>query len=151
MIERLHCFTLVICFLAETPYRTKLWVLSYQPKYSHSIRLQEPTSYKLIISFHLVRYRYRCDQKYHRNPLIYPILVGYILGAYILEENHFNLQSVKLINFLSFFPDFAITSSHKQYQKHLFDKKVTKINCNGVFPRLPEVSKMQIFKSIVHH
>ena len=137
MIERLHCFTLVICFLAETPYRTKLWVLSYQPKYSHSIRLQEPTSYKLIISFHLVRYRYRCDQKYRRNPLTYPIQVGYILGAYILEENHFNLQSVKLINFLSFFPDFVITSSHKQYQKHLFDKKSNKNKLQWRFSRTP--------------
>ena len=38
------------------------------------------------------------------------ILVGYIRGAYILEEKHLNWQSVKLITFL-FFPDFVLTSS----------------------------------------
>ena len=31
--------------------------------------------------------------------------------AYIREEKHFNLQSVKLIHYL--FPDFVTTSSHK--------------------------------------
>ena len=54
-----------------------------------------------------------------------PIWVAHIRGAYIQEEKHTILESVKLISFF-----------------RLFDKEVTKIKSNIAFPGLPETCKI---------
>ena len=46
--------------------------------------------------------------------------------AYIREEKHFNLQSVKLIT------RFCNNQQPQMVRKRLFDKEVTKIDCNDV-------------------